>query len=61
MLTGNNASALQNTPVVRRSHSIDCASVDANNNQETRVYVGVDVFGRNFYEGGGFNCNKVCL
>ena len=24
-----------------------------------KVYVGVDVFGRNFYEGGGFNTHKV--
>ena len=23
------------------------------------VYVGLDVFGRNFYEGGGFNTHKV--
>ena len=27
---------------------------------ETRVFVGVDVFGRNFYEGGGMNTYKVC-
>lgn len=28
---------------------------------EVNVYVGVDVFGRNFYEGGGFNTDKVCV
>ncbi|XP_018021119.1 cytosolic endo-beta-N-acetylglucosaminidase-like [Hyalella azteca] len=26
--------------------------------EETKVFVGVDVFGRNFYKGGGFNCDK---
>ena len=24
------------------------------------VYVGVDVFGRGCFGGGGYNCNKVC-
>lgn len=25
------------------------------------VFVGVDVHGRNFYEGGGFRTSKVCI
>ena len=28
-------------------------------NRHLDVYVGIDVFGRNFYEGGGYNSYKV--
>ncbi|KAF2346101.1 Glycoside hydrolase family 85 [Trinorchestia longiramus] len=41
-----------------RTSSADALSPSSCAEEATKVFVGVDVFGRNFYEGGGFNCHK---